>query len=99
MLHIISKILPDHLLQHCISTVKLQQDACILLYQDGVYLALVESEYWKWLDTQIKAESIYVLIDDIRARGIENKLLDKVMPINYEEFVKLTIQHDKVISW
>lgn len=99
MLHTISKILQDDLLQYCIDTISLQQEASLLLYQNGVYLAISESATGKRLDVLTTTKKIYVLVEDAMARGIENKLLKNIVNINYTDFVKLTIQHHKMISW
>jgi tRNA 2-thiouridine synthesizing protein B len=99
MLYTISKILTDDLLQHCIDLINLQQDASLLLYQDGVYLAIANSTSGKKLAHLYHNKSIYVLTDDLIARGIKDKLLKNVTGINYMDFVNLTIQHNKMVSW
>lgn len=73
----------------------------VILIEDGVYQSLTlftehkpkDSAHWPQL-----AKTIYALKDDALARGIP--LTTKgIVFITYEEFVKLSLSHQKVVSW
>jgi len=66
----------------------------LLLIQDAVY-AMLKTDM---TDTLLTHGSIYVLSEDIQARGlkIEN---DLYQAISYPEFVALTLECKQVISW
>lgn len=99
MLYMISTSLAINYLKSGISIIKLQTNAGLLLYQDGVYLALKNTNHAKQLTKLAKTHPIYLLEDDVKARGITEQLLQFTNYINYEQFVKLTMQHQKIISW
>lgn len=62
----------------------------LLFMQDGVYI-----QNHPTLPDIINP--VYVLQDDLKARGLLTSTLGK--SINYQEFVLLCTQHEKVISW
>lgn len=66
----------------------------LLLIQDAVY-AIVKADV---KDTLLTHRPIYVLNEDVLARGlkIEN---DLYQAISYPEFVALTLECNQVISW
>ena len=79
-------------LQQCLK--RIQPADKLLLIQDAVY-TIMKTDLTDTL--QIHAP-IYVLSDDLQARGltIENELFQAV---TYAEFVALTLQCKQVISW
>ncbi|XBC39182.1 MAG: sulfurtransferase complex subunit TusB [Buchnera aphidicola (Nurudea shiraii)] len=75
----------------------LKSDDDIVVLQDGVIIAINGNVILnKFLSIPVK---IYVLKNDINARGIQKKISNKVYVINYSEFVLLTIKHNKQMSW
>lgn len=42
---------------------------------------------------------VYVLSDDLAARGLADRLNDKATAIDYDRFVSLTLEHSPVVSW
>ncbi len=64
-------------------------DDCVLLMEDGVYLGL---------QTELPG-IVYALTADVQARGIGNKLKDSIQVIDYQRFVALSLQADKVCAW
>jgi tRNA 2-thiouridine synthesizing protein B len=66
----------------------------LLLIQDAVY-AIMKADM---TDTLLTHGPIYVLSEDLLARGlqIDNKLY---IAISYPEFVALTLECEQVISW
>lgn len=102
-LHTLNKTQSVSLLNSQLSQCMSAGDAVILI-EDGVYQCMSLSntsnisnqEHWS-----DKAASIYVLSDDARARGIpiESIKHPKIIFISYQEFVTLTLKHNKVVSW
>lgn len=69
----------------------------LLLMQDGVTSILRGSRALAVLDTV--ACPVYVLIEDLHARGLVGQISDKVTPIDYTGFVELTEKHCQQIAW
>jgi tRNA 2-thiouridine synthesizing protein B len=74
-----------------------QKDNPILLYEDGVYCAMLGTEIEPLMIEALKKHPIYALQADLKARGII-KLLPGINIIDYSGFVGLVEQH-KVCSW
>ena len=62
----------------------------LLFMQDGVYIQNHPNL------ASIK-NSVFILQDDLKARGLKKSSVGK--GIDYQEFVQLCTQHEKVISW
>lgn len=72
-------------------------DDIILLLQDGVNAALKHSYAMsQLLSTQAQ---IYVLQEDVNARGLLSFISDNVRLIDYAGFVKLTVQCYPQVAW
>ena len=82
----------DQSLSQCLK--RKQPTDKLLLIQDAVYTMLKVDI----TDTLLAHSPIYVLCEDIQARGlkIEN---DLYQAISYPEFVALTLECKQVISW
>ena len=69
----------------------------ILLIEDGVYSALeAHSKLFQHLSNDIK---VLALEADVSARGLIGKLSSNIQVVSDSEFVKLSCNNDKVISW
>ena len=69
----------------------------LLLIEDGVYGAIKNSKAAGLLEGR---NNISVLGPDLAARGIgEDKLIDGVNVVDYNGFVDLVADNDKVQSW
>ncbi|UAJ66083.1 sulfurtransferase complex subunit TusB [Candidatus Schneideria nysicola] len=78
-----------------LSTTKKNDD--LILLGDSVIIGLINSKFLlKFLKYPI---SIYALEDDIIARGLNQYFSDKIIIIQYNEFVLLTEKHIHQISW
>ncbi|WWP00986.1 MAG: sulfurtransferase complex subunit TusB [Candidatus Dasytiphilus stammeri] len=75
----------------------LSSDDEILLLQDGVIAALEGSR--KLNSLQKSSVNIFVLKDDVMARGLLSKISSSIVLVSYDEFVKLTVHHVNLISW
>ena len=98
-LHTINKSpYTNNILNSCLK-VCTERDA-ILLLEDGVYgatdAAPAATELQSLIESGVK---IFALINDIKARGLEEKLAPNIQPIDYDAFVQLTLDHHRVQSW
>lgn len=74
---------------------------CVLLLEDGVYGALAaKAPACADLDELLRRGiAIFVLEDDVQARGLAGQLLETVTVTNYQGFVKLSLEHQTIQSW
>ena len=75
------------------------EGSSILLIEDGIYAAMVDTTISDSVKEAMKSKKIYALKEDVNARGVQNKLMDGIEQIDYAGFVDLVTQHDKVQSW
>lgn len=69
----------------------------LLLLQDGVLAALEGSLP---LNALLNAPAtLYVLQEDLDARGLFAQISNKVTPVSYTEFVALTVKHPQQMTW
>ncbi|MGY2462435.1 sulfurtransferase complex subunit TusB [Vreelandella sulfidaeris] len=72
-----------------------EQDA-VLLIEEGVSAALDPT----WAAWQQFQSRIYLLSEDLAARGLCHIAIDNVLPtLEMEGFVVLTEQYDKTVTW
>jgi tRNA 2-thiouridine synthesizing protein B len=86
ILHTINKIAAEHLSNGLIG-----QDDIVVLIEDGLLLGLKPPSN--------PSSKIYAISADAQARGIQNKLNEAITLISYSEFVELSLEADKVVSW
>ena len=98
-LHIVNKSPFEHTaLSSCLRLAK--EGAGVLLIEDGIYAALQGSPCSDSLKNALGDVSVYALAPDMRARGIgEDRAIEGVTFVDYEGFVRLTTEYDKVNSW
>lgn len=90
-LHIFSAPPTDNTcLQQCLDC--LGVDDAIILIEDGAYFTLPAH-----IHKLPQTTAIYVLSDDCRSRGVTPD--KRCTQANYLEFVQLSLQHHKSISW
>lgn len=73
--------------------------AVIILIEDGVYGAMMGTVFTPRLEQALRTVRVYALTPDIDARGIRDKLSDKVTLVDYGGFVDLAVQHSPVMAW
>ena len=67
----------------------------IIFIQDGVYYGCPP-----YLPECVsKDNALFALREDLLARGVLSKLVERIDPVGYGRFVELTVDYDKVISW
>ncbi|ORM53849.1 sulfurtransferase TusB [Pantoea conspicua] len=72
-------------------------DDDILLLQDGVLAALAGSRALQQLSGC--AAALWVLEEDLRARGLTGQISTNVRPVDYTGFVALTVKHPQQMTW
>ncbi len=74
--------------------------AGILLIEDGIYAAFNDSVVADKVKASLSDCKIYVLGPDVAARGMSEKpVIDGIEVVDYEGFVDLVTEYDKVQSW
>ncbi len=70
----------------------------VLLFEDGVYAATAGT---KPAEAIANADGVTfaVLGPDLKARGVEGKIADGIKVVDYDGFVDLVAEHDKVHAW
>lgn len=75
----------------------LQPGDDLLLLQDGVNAALAGGRY---LESLLAAPiTVYVLEEDIRARGFAAQISGSVVRVGYNDFVRLAVKHSAQMAW
>lgn len=99
MLHTVNKSpFGNDSLQTCLRYARPGSD--ILLIEDGVYALVKGSSVEGAVKSGMESCKIYALGPDLKARGVaDEKLLDGVEVVDYDGFVKLAVDNDKVQNW
>ena len=72
----------------------------ILLIEDGVYAAMNGTAVADQVKGALSGRSVYVLGPDVKARGLSvDNVIDGIKVVDYEGFVDLVTEYDKVQAW
>ena len=75
-------------------------NSSILLIEDGIYAAQAGTACAERVLQALGKHRIYVLEPDLRARGIgAERTIDGIELVDYDGFVRLTTEHEKLQSW
>jgi tRNA 2-thiouridine synthesizing protein B len=97
MLHIINKSpLTNGALDSCLRVAK---SGDILLIEDAVYAATSGSAFEATIRDAMGRFKIYVLQPDLEARGLADRIIAGVSPVDYGGFVELTTTNKNCQSW
>lgn len=97
MLHIINKSpLSNGSLDSCLRTVESGE---ILLIEDAVYAATKGSLLEAKVREALGRFKIHVLMPDLEARGLGDRVVDGVSPVDYGGFVDLVAENKNCQSW
>lgn len=96
-LHTLNKSGNSELVRLCIAA--LDSHDCLLLIEDGVFLALDIKSNIALLSDVRHTVNLYVLSEDLAARGISAKIRSVFTSITYVDFVRLSLENDKVVNW
>jgi sulfur relay protein TusB/DsrH len=91
-LHLLNKARSAHEINEQLSN-SIEPGDQVLLIENGVLQCLTQP-YPAWHDI---ASNVYVLSEDASARGL--KIPKGFTSVNYDDFVRLSIEHNKVVSW
>ena len=74
--------------------------SAILLIEDGVYALRKNTAAADSLQQAMSAHKVYALEPDTQARGLpDESLIDGVELVDYDGFVRLATEYDKLQSW
>lgn len=93
VLHTISK--SSALSQASTKVAAVAKTDAVILLEDAVYLACRT----KQLDHFPTSSKLFALRADIQARGLAERLDQRVELVDYEGFVDLCCDYDKIVSW
>jgi len=99
VLHIVNKSPFDrNSLDSCLRLAK--ADSAILLIEDGIYAVRKNSAAADRLQQTLASHPVYALEADLQARGVNtDNMIDGISLVDYDGFVKLTTEYDKLQSW
>ncbi len=99
MLHTVNKSpFERNALDVCLQHAK--TGSAVLLIEDGVYGALKDSATTEKVQSAMAKFSLYALGPDLKARGVgEQQLIEGVTVVDYDGFVDLVTEYDKVQAW
>ncbi len=99
VLHIVNKSPFDHgSLDTCLRLSRV--DSAILLIEDGVYAVQNNTAVTDTLRQALGQHQVYALRPDLEARGINpENMIEGIALVDYDGFVKLTTEYDKLQSW
>jgi len=78
-----------------ISMLKKSDD--FLALQDGVLIALADNIFLKSI--VLSPVKLYLIKEDVYARGIHKNISSEFVLISYIHFVSLTLKHKKQMTW
>lgn len=97
MLHIINKSpLSNSSLDSCL---RVTESGEILLIEDAVYAATKGSALEGKMREVMGKIKIHVLMPDLEARGLADRLIDGISPVDYGGFVDLVAASKNCQSW
>ena len=75
----------------------MQEGDDLLLLQDGVTAALEGSQMF--IKLQASPAALWVLEEDVVARGLGEQISTKVARLDYTGFVAMTAKHQQQVAW
>jgi tRNA 2-thiouridine synthesizing protein B len=99
ILHIVNKSPYErHSLDTCLRLAR--DDAALLLIEDAVYAVRKNAVAADQLHSALGKHKVYALEPDLQARGIDaENTIDGVELVDYDGFVELATEYDKLQSW
>lgn len=98
MLHIVNKShAQTSALQSCLRLAK--AGSALLLIEDAVYAATRAAAAGSGIADARSRLAVYVLLPDVEARGMADKLVEGVTAVDYAGFVDLVVEHPNNQSW
>ncbi|AHG59872.1 sulfurtransferase complex subunit TusB [Buchnera aphidicola] len=95
MLHTLMKSPFEINIDLVISMLRTSDD--FLALQDGVLIGLKDNIFLK--NIVMSSAKLYIIKEDVYARGIHKNISSKFILISYIHFVSLTLKHQKQMAW
>lgn len=73
--------------------------SAVLLIEDGVYGALKGTTASATVESAMQNVTVYALESDLKLRGVADKVMDGIKVVDYNGFVDLACENDKVQAW
>ena len=97
MLHIINKSpLSNGSLDSCL---RVAESGAILLTEDAVYAATKGNTIESKMREAMDKFKIYVLLPDLEARGLADRIIEGIASVDYGGFVELVASNKNCQSW
>ena len=99
MLHTINKSpFEKNTLETCL---RLADDGASILYiEDGVYSVVKNTKYEQLISDKIPKIKMYVLEPDLKGIRLDkSSLINNIEVIDYQGFVKLAVENEKIQNW
>lgn len=97
MLHIINKSpLSNNSLDSCL---RLASSGDLLLIEDAVYAATKGNAMESKMNEAMKKMKVHVLLPDLEARGLADRVIEGVSKVDYGGFVDLVATNKNCQSW
>ena len=75
-------------------------DSAILLIEDGIYAVQKNSATSSKMEQALGNHPVYALQPDLQARGVNpDNMIEGISLVDYDGFVKLTTEYDRLQSW
>ncbi|PIE43075.1 MAG: sulfurtransferase complex subunit TusB [Gammaproteobacteria bacterium] len=97
-LHLIARSIETNELVTLLNACIQPGDTCLFI-QSGVYQTLNQQFDHLFVSLDTQEVDFAVLTDHVLARGLADLLAPTVRSIDYPEFVKLSADHEKCITW
>jgi tRNA 2-thiouridine synthesizing protein B len=93
-LHLVNKAHPaSNALASCLAHCR--SGDSVLLIEDGVYGAVAAV----WPADALPGVSLFVIADDVEARGLMARLHPDFQAVDYHGFVSLAASHQPIVTW
>ena len=97
MLHIVNKSPLDR--PTLGSVARIAQSGAVLLIEDGVYAATRGNSAESDVRQLMSRLKVYVLLPDLEARGMADRLIEGITGVDYGGFVDLVAEQPNCQSW
>ncbi|MCL4747865.1 MAG: sulfurtransferase complex subunit TusB [Burkholderiaceae bacterium] len=97
MLHIVNK--SPGASDALAAALRLAKSGALLLTEDAVYAATRGNPAEQSIRDAASRLKVYVLAPDLEARGMADRLLDGVTPVDHAGFVDLVVEQPNCQSW
>ena len=98
MLHIVNKS-PFERVAFASCLAHAQAGDAVLMIEDAVVGAVEGTRFSATVKAAMENKTVYALGADLAARGLNGKVIEGVVIVDYAGFVDLTVAHERTQSW